>query len=212
MTVFSAEALVRPYNVSRESLTALTLYVETLLHWQTRINLVGHSTVELVWNRHVLDSLQLLPLMGPEPRDIADLGAGAGIPGLILAIAGGHTVHLYESNGKKVAFLAEVIRKTRCRAFIHQQRIETITAASDLPNIDIVVSRALAPLHLLLDYAAPFLSRGATGLFHKGQDIDAELTQATKYWRIALEKHPSVTDSKAVILEIEEASRVPAQD
>jgi 16S rRNA (guanine527-N7)-methyltransferase len=211
MNGFSVEKIVEPYNVSRESLTALMLYVDTLLHWQRHINLVGPSTVEQIWTRHILDSLQLLPLIGPRPRIIADLGAGAGIPGLILAIAGGHSVHLYESNGKKAAFLAEVVRKSQCPAQIHQVRIETLNVAVGLPRIDIVVSRAFAPLSKLLECAAPFMSHGAIALFHKGQHIDAELTQATKCWKIRLNRHASVTDSKAVILEIEEASRVTAQ-
>ena len=87
-------------------------------------------------------------------------------------------------------------------------RLETLTNQSDLPKVDFVVARALAPLPLLLDYASPFLFQGAVGLFHKGQDVDAELTEATKYWRIEVLKHASQCDSRGVILEIREASRV----
>lgn len=206
-----AAALAR-LNVSRESLALLETYVNSLELWQKRINLIGPSTTDSIWQRHVLDGAQLLAHLPGKPQRIADLGAGAGIPGLILAIAAGHRVDLYESNGKKVAFLNEVIRKTQCPARSIHIRIESLAAASCLEPVDFVVSRALAPLPRLLDYAEPFLSRGARALFHKGQDVDAELTQATKYWRIKHQKHPSLTDSKAVILAIEEAVRVTAPE
>jgi len=206
-----AAALTR-LNVSRESLAQLEIYVNSLELWQKRINLIGPSTTDSIWHRHVLDGAQLLAHLPRPPQRIADLGAGAGIPGLILAIAGGHHVNLYESNGKKVAFLNEIIRKTKCPARSIHIRIESLKTASAVELVDFVVSRALAPLPRLLDYAEPFLSRGAKALFHKGQDVDAELTQATKYWRLTYQKHPSVTDSKAVILAIEEAVRVTAPE
>jgi 16S rRNA (guanine527-N7)-methyltransferase len=195
-------------NVSRESLAHLEQYVATLEHWQKRINLIGPSTVENIWLRHILDGAQLLPLLPRTPVRIADLGSGAGIPGLILSLAGNHHVDLYESNGKKVAFLNEVIRLTGCPARTVQTRIETLSQTPVTAPVDFVVARALAPLDQLLDYASPFLAAGAKALFHKGQDVDAELTGATKYWKIKSHKHPSLTDSRAVILEIEEAVRV----
>ncbi len=195
-------------NVSRESLAGLETYVTTLEAWQRRINLIGPSTVENIWFRHVLDGVQLLSYFPPEPARVADLGSGAGIPGLVLSLAGGHIADLYESNSKKVAFLDEIIRKTGCPARTHNVRIETLVETPLTSPADWVVSRALAPLPKLLDYAAPFLAAGVRALFHKGQDVDAELTEATKYWKIRYHKHPSLTDSKSVILEIEEAVRV----
>lgn len=195
-------------NVSRESLQRLELYAATLIHWQKRINLIGPSTVENIWLRHILDGAQLLPLLPPTPARIADLGSGAGIPGLVLSLAGGHHVDLYESNGKKIAFLNEVIRQTGCPARTMQTRIEALAQTPLKQPAEFVTARALAPLSQLLDYASPFLAAGARALFHKGQDVDAELTEATKYWKIKSRKHPSLTDSKSVILEIEEAVRV----
>ena len=202
------EALLKPYGVSRESLDRLQAYVALLESWQRRINLIGPSTTGAIWTRHILDAVQLLPLIPPGTKAIADLGAGAGIPGLILAIAGGYEAHLYESNGKKAAFLGEAIRKTAYTAVVHPVRIETLANGRDLPDVQVVVARALAPLDQLLGHAAAFLDRGAIGLFHKGQDIDAELTKATKSWKINYTKHPSVTDSGGVILEVKEAIRV----
>ncbi len=193
-------------NVSRESRTRLEQFVTLLLKWQQRMNLVGSSTIDHIWDRHVNDSLQLLPLLPPATRVVADLGSGAGFPGLVLALAGDLDVHLFESNGRKISFLREAIRLTGCKAQLHAIRLETLSAVT-LPRVDVVTSRALAPLMQLLEYAEPFLAMGATGYFHKGERVEAELTEATKYWRIKSVKHPSVTDSKSAILEVKEAIR-----
>jgi 16S rRNA (guanine527-N7)-methyltransferase len=200
--------LLDRYNVSRESRQKIETYVKLLLTWQQRINLIGPATVAYVWDRHICDSLQLLPLLPKDVRTIAELGSGAGIPGLVLAMAADLQAHLYESNGKKAAFLREAARQTGTQAIVHNVRLETLSTKTDLPKVQCVVARALAPLPLLLDYAEPFLSEGALGLFHKGQDVDAELTEATKYWRIGLTTHASQCDSRGVILEIREATRV----
>jgi len=201
------DALATRYNVSRESRQKLELYVDLLSLWQQRINLIGPSTVPDIWTRHIADALQVIPLLPDNGAAFADLGSGAGIPGLILAIATGRKARLYESNGKKVAFLREAIRRTGAPAEVQQMRVETIDPqAAQIPGI--VTARAFAPLNMLLSLAEPMLSNGATGLFHKGQDVDAELTEATKYWRLHFVKHPSVVDSKGVILEVKEAQRV----
>jgi 16S rRNA (guanine527-N7)-methyltransferase len=200
--------LLRPYDVSRESCQRLEAYVDLLLAWQKRINLIGPSTAEQVWTRHILDAVQLMPLLPPGSLALADLGSGAGIPGLVLAIAGGHEAHLYESNGKKAAFLGQAIRTTGAKARVHQVRLEDLPGHPALPRVGVVSARALAPLPLLLDYAEPFLEAGAVGLFHKGQDVDNELTEATKYWKLTLSKHKSAVDSRGVILDVKEAIRV----
>jgi 16S rRNA (guanine527-N7)-methyltransferase len=203
-----AQVLAERYNVSRESLSRLEAYVDLLLHWQKRINLIGPATVETIWERHVHDSLQLLPLLPPSTQVIAELGSGAGIPGLITTIAGNLEAHLYDSNSKKSAFLGEAIRLTGAKATVHTLRLENLKTASRLPKVQCVLARALAPLPLLLDYAEPFLKEGAIGLFHKGQDVDLELTEATKYWRLTVSKHQSAVDSRGVILDVREATRV----
>ena len=203
-----ASRIFDQFNVSRESRLRLTIYVDLLLTWQKRINLIGPATAGVVWERHILDSLQLLPLLPEGTRTIAELGSGAGIPGLVVAITADLEVHLYESNGKKAAFLREAARQTGTEAHVHMVRLETLRTEQALPTVDCVLARALAPLPLLLAYAEPFLARGAVGLFHKGQDIDAELTEATKYWKLKFTKHASLCDSRGVILEVHEAIRV----
>lgn len=204
----ASQAILDRFGVSRETGERIETYVNLLLTWQQRINLIGPATTSSVWERHILDSLQLLPLLPRGTQTIAELGSGAGIPGLVISIAANLSAHLYESNGKKAAFLREAARQTQTKAHVHMVRLETLKTAPDVPKVDCVVARALAPLPLLLDYAEPFLSRGAIGLFHKGQDVDAEVMEAAKYWKMSYKKHPSQCDRRGVILEIHEATRV----
>lgn len=197
------------FDVSRESAMRLETYASLLVSWQARINLIGPSTLDDIWTRHIADALQLLPLLPQGTKVLVDLGSGAGIPGLILAIARPLKAHLFESNLKKGAFLREAARQTGARAKVHSLRIEAAGPLAAQLKAQAVTARALAPLPKLLDYASPFLENGAIGYFHKGQDVDAELTDATKSWKMQVEKHPSMTDSRGVILVVKEAHRVP---
>lgn len=208
MSAQTPEELFRIYNVSRESRFRLQTYVNLLLTWQKAVNLIGPSTVPLIWSRHICDALQLLPLLPPNCETITDLGSGAGIPGLVVALAADIEVHLYESNAKKCAFLREVVRKTGVRASVQCVRLEEIELLGAVPAVQCVVSRALARLPLLLELGEPFLRSGAIGLFHKGRDVALELTEATKYWRFQSLQHASACDSQGVVLEVREVSRV----
>ncbi len=188
--------------VSRETEERLDRYVELLLRWQTKINLVSPSTLRELWTRHVADSLQLIPL-APQARIWADLGSGGGFPGMPIALAGEAEtrVHLVESNGKKAAFLREAVRVTGARAVVHQERAEKF-GESCAETVHVVTARAVAPLKTLCDQAFPVLRRGAIGLFPKGQDVDAELTHAAKYWRLDASTVPSKTDPAGSIVVI----------
>ena len=157
-----------------------------------------------------MDSLQLLPLLPVEAKVVADLGSGSGFPALPLAITSGLTFHLYESNNKKAAFLREALRITGCKGEVHVERLTGKAPPKGYPKVDVVMARALAPLKNLLDLAAPFMENGAQALFLKGQDVDHELTEAQKYWRIQYTKHPSLTDSQGIILGLQEVSPCPA--
>jgi 16S rRNA (guanine527-N7)-methyltransferase len=188
--------------VSRETEERLDRYVELLLRWQTKINLVSPSTLRELWTRHVADSLQLIPL-APQARIWADLGSGGGFPGMPIALAGEAEtrVHLVESNGKKAAFLREAVRVTGARAVVHQERAEKF-GESCAETVHVVTARAVAPLKTLCDQAFPVLRRGAIGLFPKGQDVDAELTHAAKYWRLDASTVSSKTDPAGSIVVI----------
>ena len=188
--------------VSRETAIRLDRLVDLLLDWQQRMNLIASSTIPIVWTRHVADSLQLLAL-APTARVWADLGSGAGFPGLVLACAlaesEGTRVHLVESNGKKAAFLREAVRATGAPAEVHALRVADFVENSTEP-IDVVTARALAPLPELLAMAYPLLKRGTVGLFPKGQDVAVELTAAAKCWKIQSSLTQSLTDARGQIV------------
>ena len=190
------------FPVSRETETRLDTYVKVLLLWQRKLNLIASSTLHEVWTRHIADSLQLLPL-APQARVWVDFGSGGGFPGMPIAcaLAGqpGCKVHLIESNGKKAAFLREAVRATGAPAVVHQERAEKF-GESCAETVHVVTARALAPLKTLCDQAFPLIARGALGLFPKGQDVEAELTEAAKYWRLEASIVPSVTSPAGAIV------------
>jgi 16S rRNA (guanine527-N7)-methyltransferase len=202
----SPERIAEEFGVSRESLDQLKAYVALLIKWQDRINLIGRATKDAVWTRHVADSLQLLPLIGAPAGRLVDLGSGAGFPGLVLAVVlsglPGNDVHLIESNGKKVAFLREAARITGSFAKIHHGRIEQMGAEVVGGVADVITARAVAGLGELVAMAIPFAGRHTRALFHKGQDVDRELTETTKSWRISVTMHPSRVDPSGCIVEI----------
>ncbi|HEX2801551.1 MAG TPA: 16S rRNA (guanine(527)-N(7))-methyltransferase RsmG [Phenylobacterium sp.] len=169
------------------------------------MNLIGPATVADFWSRHAWDSAQLLKL-APEARAWADLGAGAGLPGLVLAIFGkgvvGFHVDLVESMTKRCKFLLEVVEALALPATVHNERAETL----DL-TVEIVTARACAPLHRLLGYARPYLQSGATGLFLKGQDVVAEMSEAARYWEYDADVVPSKSDSRGRIVRVRRLGR-----
>jgi 16S rRNA (guanine527-N7)-methyltransferase len=191
----SAEAFAEAENVSRETLERLRIFLTLLERWQQRINLVGKSTLEDPWRRHMQDSIQLASLI--EGPTIVDLGSGAGLPGLVLAIARPELlVHLVESDARKCAFLREAARETGANATVHHCRIEAI---SPFP-CDTVTARALAPLSDLLTLSLRFTPR--LYVFPKGRDAERELTESTKGWRFEVERIPSRSDPHGAILRL----------
>jgi len=197
--------------VSRETAERLDRFVEFLLPWAQKINLIARSTIPTIWTRHVSDSLQLLPL-APDAKCWIDLGSGAGFPGLVIACAladrAGAVVHLIESTGKKAAFLREAVNQIRLPAVVHAVRIEDFVK-NFKGQPDVVCARALAPLDELLTLAQPLLKTGAQGLFPKGQDVEGELTQASKYWNIDAELIPSKTSAEGRIVVVRSLRRRP---
>jgi len=174
----SAHALFA--DLPEETLRRLQIYANLLEKWQRAINLVGTSSLDDLWVRHFADSLQVSGAV-PEARRWLDLGSGAGFPGLVTAIkyAGepGARVHLVESGRRKCAFLQNVIRETAAPAIVHRGRLEKILPALD-EQIDGVSARALAPLEALLHHAEKFIDQGAVGVFSKGKQFEAELTDS----------------------------------
>ena len=197
------ETALAGFDVSRETSAKLGVLAAELQRWQAVKNLVGPATLTDVWTRHIADSLQLLQHAGTA-RTWLDLGSGAGFPGLVVAIGGegrGMTVDLVESNARKCAFLRHVVRLTGAAAGVHQTRLETVIP-SFVGKVDVVSARALAPLGDLLAWTEPLLTTGTTGLFPKGRDAAAELTEAEKLWRFDVAILPSRTAPEARILRI----------
>lgn len=192
-------------NVPRETPDRLDRILICLDGWRQKINLIGPSEWDQVWRRHVLDSLQLVPLL-PKGR-VLDLGSGAGFPGLVIAATRSDheedSVTLVESVSKKCAFLSAAIAEADLNARVLNERVERI---SPFP-VATVTARAFAPLPKLLTFAQPWLSTGAIGVFPKGKTWQEELTEARKTWTFALETIPSQTSDDAVILRISELQR-----
>jgi len=196
--VSDARSFAEASGATPAQVADLERYRALLAAWNERMNLVGPATLPDFWNRHAWDSAQLLRL-APDALTWADLGAGAGLPGVVLAILGkgraGFHVHLVDSMAKRCRFLSQVVEELGLPATVHNARAENL----DLP-VDIVTARACAPLVRLLGYARPYLQRGAKGLFLKGQDVASEVEEATKYWQLEAEIVPSLSDERGRIL------------
>jgi 16S rRNA (guanine527-N7)-methyltransferase len=195
--------------VSRETEARLDRYVDLLREWQAKTNLVAPSTLPNLWTRHIADSLQLLAL-APSAKTWTDLGSGGGFPGVVLACALAETpdamVHLVERNAKKAAFLREALRVTASPGTVHLADIGDIVDRITGP-VDCVTARAVAPLHQLIGFAEPLVRQGAKAFFLKGQDVEAELTEATKYWKITPHLHSSRTGGQGWIVELDQIER-----
>jgi 16S rRNA (guanine527-N7)-methyltransferase len=196
--------------VSRETEARLDRYVDLLLRWQAKTNLIAPSTLPNLWTRHIADSLQLLTI-APSAKVWIDLGSGGGFPGVVLACAmadiAGAAVHLVERNAKKAAFLREALRVTGAPGQVMLADIvDSVDSFTD--RVDCVTARAVAPLHQLIGFAEPLVQRGAKALFLKGQDVGAELTEATKYWKITSHLHSSRTGGDGWIVEVDHIERV----
>lgn len=188
------EAFAATVGIDQGTLDRFRIYAELLTKWQRAINLIGPKTLPDLWHRHFYDSAQLWPLCPAGARVFIDLGAGAGFPGLVLALMGAPNVHLIESDAKKAAFLAEVARATKAPVTVHRARAETLTE----PVADVITARALAPLADLLALARPFCKPGTVMLFPKGRDARTEATAAN----CAPDYIPSTTDPDATILRL----------
>jgi 16S rRNA (guanine527-N7)-methyltransferase len=225
------------FGVASETLARLRQYEELLRHWQRAVNLVAPSSLADVWHRHFADSAQLLPLVAGARR-LIDLGSGGGFPGLVLAIlladspsagasvqearSGGARltprVSLVESDVRKCAFLAEVVRRThilpRIAVDILSTRAEAAATQVSLRGADVITARALAPLHRLLGLAAPLFLPDTVGVFLKGRDAAAELEVAQAMWNFQADLLSSRTerDARIVLIRHPEAKGKASRD
>lgn len=211
------ECLRRALRISSDVVDNLVKFEKLIVKWQRAQNLVSRETLNELWIRHIWDSARLYCIV-KEPATWVDIGSGAGFPGLITAIlqkefskeSPSPVVHLIESNSRKAAFLRSVIRELDLVAKVHDDRIENSVDA--IPEVQFVSARALAPLDKLFEYVEPWTSKGAHCLFHKGRDIEKELSGAANKWRFDLLEHddwpfPDLV-KQGVILEVSNLRQV----
>ena len=185
-------------SVSRETQERLVGYVGLLRKWNPAINLVSARSLDDVWQRHILDSAQLVALLPAGRPTVVDLGSGGGLPALVLGCFGGAEIHMVESDRRKAVFLSQVVQALDLDATVHAVRID----ASPPIDADVITARALAPVGKLLDFAVGFMAKKPQCLFLKSLDVASELTAATKHWRFDAETIPSRSDSRGVVLRI----------
>ncbi|MBB3235925.1 16S rRNA (guanine(527)-N(7))-methyltransferase RsmG [Phyllobacterium endophyticum] len=195
-------------DVSRETVDNLQAFEELFRKWSTAINLASPSSLEELWDRHILDSAQLFN-MAPAAQTWLDLGSGGGFPGVVLAIMlknrpGAH-IDLVESNGKKAAFLRTALGRFTAPGLVHAARIDTMWKR--IPTPEIITARALAPLGRLFELAEPWLTSGATALFQKGRDYQREIEESRDAWAFDLVERGSAVDKDSVVLQIENLRR-----
>jgi 16S rRNA (guanine527-N7)-methyltransferase len=194
----SREAFGEQLGVSRETLERLTVHLDLLRRWQRAINLVGPATLADPWRRHFLDSAQLVKHLPDAAANLADLGSGAGFPGMVLALLGVPGVHLIEANRRKVQFLREVARATGARVAIHAARIERMPGWA----ADVITARALAPLPRLLELVQGFLLADSVCLLLKGRSAERELTEARGSWHMIAEMFPSLSEPNGIVVQL----------
>ncbi len=195
-------------DVSRETMGRLEAFETLLTKWNAHINLISQASLENLWDRHIMDSVQAYEA-APMGAKWVDLGSGGGFPGLIVAILAaeqqpGLSVTLIESDQRKSEFLRAAVRETGIVCKVLTERAETAAPQ----GADIVSARALAELAVLLRYAERHLAKGGTALFPKGVTWQKELDTARLEWRFDIDVIESRTMPGAAILKIKGASRV----
>ena len=205
------EQFAAVFNVSRETMERLELYIELLRKWQKAVNLIAPSTLDEVWHRHVGDSAQIVDILRASDSSKKsgiwlDIGSGGGFPGLVAAIMLSHDFdyqfHLVESTGRKCAFLSDVVRHLDLPVEIHNERIEDYARNSMGGQVSILSARALSPLDRLLALSEPFMSHDTVAYFFKGREVGVEIEQAGKDWLFTQRSLPSCTSSDGCILEV----------
>lgn len=198
-------------DVSRETLDRLEIYHALLMEWNQRINLIAKSTVPTAWTRHILDSAQIFAVFLKTRHSGCwlDIGSGAGFPGMVCAILAREAspdvrFTLIESDKRKCAFLGAVARRAEVSVHICAERSENVSPQ----GTDILSARALAPLENLLYHVERHTAPEGVALLPKGARYPQEIAMAREHWHFDLKMHPSVIDSRAVILEMRKVRRV----
>jgi len=190
--------IVSKFVLNKTQVDKIDFYLSSLIEHNKHTNLVGKSTIENIWDRHVLDCLQLTNYIINKKLKILDLGTGAGLPGVLLSIVGYQKVLMVDSVKKKTDFVRKIIKELSLTAKIQNKRIEK----SPTSQHDIIVSRALAPLVKLLTYARMYSNKNTTSLFLKGRNASSEIDMASKVYFFEFEKIKSLSSDEGCVLKI----------
>jgi len=187
-------------NITPQNTAQLETFQDLLLKWNAKINLISRNTEHDIWQRHIMDSAQIIKLIPENAKTLIDFGSGAGLPGLIIAILKPEiTVHLIESDARKYAFLREIKAKlSLTNVTIHNSRIEKII---DL-QADIITARAFADVKTFIEFALPFQNTNCLNILLKGSNVVSEIENAKEFYDFNMEMHPSLTDETGKILTI----------
>ncbi len=189
---------VSQLNLNKLQVEKIDFFINSITNYNKHTNLIGKSTIENFWDRHILDCLQLTKYIKNKKLRIVDLGTGAGLPGILLSIVGYQKVLMIESARKKTDFIKKTIKELSLSAIIQNKRIEKPPRSKH----DFIVSRALAPLNKLLTYARMYSNKNTTSLFLKGRNVNSEIDAAMKKFFFDFEKIKSSSSSEGCVLQI----------
>lgn len=195
------------FHVKHEAIADLEVLQQELTQQNEVMNLVGPATIPHFWSRHVLDSAQLLN-HAPHAHLWADLGAGAGFPGLVIAILLKHkdtnspNIYLIDSLAKRCRFLQSIVDQLKLPAVVINDRVENV----DL-KVDVITARAFAPFPRLFGFAKTFFKNGAEGWFLKGENVESELAEAGKHWKLEVRQYESLSDPRGRVVHVRSLKR-----
>ena len=196
-------------RVSRETITSLKKYENTLIKANNTLNLIGNSTVKDIWNRHFLDSVQVIDFIEENDKIIVDLGSGAGFPGLVLAITSKDRkiplkIKLVEKSPKKVKFLRDVISELSLDVEVINRNV-----LEDPKKLigDVFVARAFKPLQIILQLIHSKAENWKKIFIFLGKTGKSELLQASKIWDIKYKQRVSITNDDSIVIEINEIKK-----
>ena len=202
------EDVISRFDLTKTQIKKIERFVLEMLEFNKHTNIVGKSTLENVWERHIADSLQLSLFISKKKSKIFDLGTGGGLPGIPLSVLGYNNVFMIDSVGKKIDFVRGVIKLLSLSAKTQKKRIEKL----EIGKADLIVSRALAPLNKLLSYSLLHSNKNTTSLFLKGRNAYNEIEIAKKNFNFSLETFKSISSKDGCVLKIKNLKTIRKND
>ncbi len=200
----SKKKIIELFNLTKSQTQKIDNYLKEIQIYNSHTNIVGRSTMDNAWNRHVLDSLQLSKYIKNTNSSVIDLGTGAGIPGLMLSIINYKNVTLIDSSSKKINFINKTIPKLNIKAKTYLQRIESLKNK----KYDFLISRALSNLSNLFIYSQIFIKKNTVLVFLKGKNVKDEINNAQKIWSFDCKKHVSLSNKDGRVLVISNLKKI----